>query len=49
MLTQPSKYDPRGEPLNPGASRIVNLQYNGAPIDPDPRLALRSAVSVRSR
>ena len=33
-LSQPSKYGPRGEPENMDANRIVNLQYNGAPIDP---------------
>ena len=34
-LSQPSKFSPKGELQNPEASRIVNLQYNGAPIDPD--------------
>ncbi|SIN88863.1 bifunctional 2',3'-cyclic-nucleotide 2'-phosphodiesterase/3'-nucleotidase [Vannielia litorea] len=33
-LSQPSKYGPKGEPLNPDANRIVNLQFNGQPIDP---------------
>lgn len=33
-LSQPSKYDPDGGLLNPDASRITDLQYNGAPIDP---------------
>ncbi|MDZ4093494.1 MAG: bifunctional 2',3'-cyclic-nucleotide 2'-phosphodiesterase/3'-nucleotidase [Paracoccaceae bacterium] len=33
-LGQPSKYGPKGEDLNPGADRIVNLTFNGAPIDP---------------
>jgi 2',3'-cyclic-nucleotide 2'-phosphodiesterase/3'-nucleotidase len=33
-LSQPSKYGPKGEDLNPGASRIVNLAYNGQPVDP---------------
>ncbi len=34
-LTQPSKFDPKGELLNPQASRIVNLTFGGAPLDPD--------------
>ncbi|KFB09859.1 bifunctional 2',3'-cyclic-nucleotide 2'-phosphodiesterase/3'-nucleotidase [Nitratireductor basaltis] len=34
-LSQPTKYDPKGELLNPEASRIVELQFNGEPIDPD--------------
>ncbi|MGB3316845.1 MAG: bifunctional 2',3'-cyclic-nucleotide 2'-phosphodiesterase/3'-nucleotidase [Albidovulum sp.] len=33
-LSQPSKYGPKGEDLNPGASRIVNLTYDGSPVDP---------------
>ncbi len=33
-LSQPSKYGPKGEDLNPDASRIANLTYNGAPVDP---------------
>jgi 2',3'-cyclic-nucleotide 2'-phosphodiesterase / 3'-nucleotidase len=33
-LSQPSKYGPKGEDLNPEASRIVNLMYQGAPVDP---------------
>ncbi len=32
-LSQPSKYDPKGELINADASRIVNLTYNGAPLD----------------
>ncbi len=32
-VTQPAKYDPSGNLVNEGASRIVNLQYNGQPID----------------
>jgi len=33
-LTQPSKYTSKGEVENAGASRIVNLMFNGKPIDP---------------
>ncbi|MFS4580056.1 bifunctional 2',3'-cyclic-nucleotide 2'-phosphodiesterase/3'-nucleotidase [Phaeobacter sp. C3_T13_0] len=32
-LSQPSKFGPKGELENPGASRVVNLEYNGTPID----------------
>ncbi|WP_299281130.1 bifunctional 2',3'-cyclic-nucleotide 2'-phosphodiesterase/3'-nucleotidase [uncultured Tateyamaria sp.] len=32
-LSQPSKYDPKGELLDENASRIVNLTYSGAPLD----------------
>ncbi|MEM9577423.1 MAG: bifunctional 2',3'-cyclic-nucleotide 2'-phosphodiesterase/3'-nucleotidase [Pseudomonadota bacterium] len=33
-LSQPSKYDPKGVLVNGDASRIVNLTYNNAPLDP---------------
>jgi 2',3'-cyclic-nucleotide 2'-phosphodiesterase/3'-nucleotidase len=33
-LSQPSKYGPKGEDLNPSANRIINLAYNGQPVDP---------------
>ncbi|MGY3436349.1 MULTISPECIES: bifunctional 2',3'-cyclic-nucleotide 2'-phosphodiesterase/3'-nucleotidase [unclassified Marinovum] len=33
-LSQPSKFEPKGELENEGANRIVNLMYNGAPLDP---------------
>jgi len=33
-VSQPSKYGPKGEPLNENASRIIDLQYDGKPIDP---------------
>lgn len=32
-LSQPSKYDPSGELINPETNRIVDLTYNGAPLD----------------
>jgi len=32
-LSQPSKYDSKGELLDASASRIVELSYNGAPLD----------------
>ncbi|MEX0365057.1 MAG: bifunctional 2',3'-cyclic-nucleotide 2'-phosphodiesterase/3'-nucleotidase [Ruegeria sp.] len=34
-LSQPSKYDPKGNLINPEASRIVNLTHDGQPVDPD--------------
>ncbi len=34
-LSQPSKFDPKGELINPDANRIVNLQYNGQPVTDD--------------
>ncbi len=33
-LSQPSKFDRDGEVINPDAQRIVNLSFNGEPIDP---------------
>ncbi|MDW4551327.1 bifunctional 2',3'-cyclic-nucleotide 2'-phosphodiesterase/3'-nucleotidase [Defluviimonas sp. D31] len=33
-LSQPSKYGPKGEDLNPGANRIVNLMHEGQPVAP---------------
>ena len=33
-LSQPSKFDPKGVLLDENANRIVNLMYDGAPIDP---------------
>ncbi|QCR33824.1 bifunctional 2',3'-cyclic-nucleotide 2'-phosphodiesterase/3'-nucleotidase [Lysinibacillus sp. SGAir0095] len=32
-VTKPAKYDASGNLVNEGSSRIVNLQYNGKPID----------------
>jgi 2',3'-cyclic-nucleotide 2'-phosphodiesterase/3'-nucleotidase len=39
-LSQPSKYGPKGELVNPDASRIVDLQFNGAPIDLDAKFVV---------
>jgi 2',3'-cyclic-nucleotide 2'-phosphodiesterase/3'-nucleotidase len=33
-LSQPSKFDPKGELINPDANRIVNLMHDGKPVDP---------------
>ena len=34
-LSQPSRFGPKGEMLNPDASRITNLAYNGEPVTED--------------
>lgn len=34
-LSQPSKFAPKGEVANPDANRIVNLMYEGAPVQDD--------------
>ena len=34
-LSQPSRFGPKGEELNPDASRITNLMFNGAPVTDD--------------
>ncbi|WP_437342722.1 bifunctional 2',3'-cyclic-nucleotide 2'-phosphodiesterase/3'-nucleotidase [Ruegeria arenilitoris] len=34
-LSQPSRFGPKGEEVNPDAARIVNLQFNGAPVTDD--------------
>ena len=34
-LSQPSKYDPKGELLDASANRIVNLHFDGKPLDPE--------------
>lgn len=36
-LTQPSKYNDKGEVVNADANRITDLRFNGAPIDPAAR------------
>ncbi|WP_417524497.1 bifunctional 2',3'-cyclic-nucleotide 2'-phosphodiesterase/3'-nucleotidase [Marinovum sp.] len=41
-LSQPSKFGPKGELINPEASRIVNLAYNGEPIDPGQEFIIAS-------
>ncbi|WP_146347306.1 bifunctional 2',3'-cyclic-nucleotide 2'-phosphodiesterase/3'-nucleotidase [Falsiphaeobacter marinintestinus] len=33
-LTQPSKFDPKGGLINADANRIVNLMFDGQPVDP---------------
>jgi 2',3'-cyclic-nucleotide 2'-phosphodiesterase/3'-nucleotidase len=33
-LSQPPMFAPKGELINPDSNRIVNLEFNGAPIDP---------------
>ena len=39
-LSQPSKFDPKGELAAPDANRIVNLMFNGAPIDPEAKFII---------
>ena len=34
-LSQPSKFDREGEVINPDTTRIVDLQFEGQPIDPE--------------
>jgi len=34
-VTKPAKYATNGALVNPSSSRVVNLEYNGKPIDPD--------------
>jgi len=34
-LSQPSRFGPKGEEINPDAARIVNLEYNGEPVTDD--------------
>lgn len=41
-VTQPAKYDAKGTLVNEKASRIVNLSYNGKPIDPEQKFVVAS-------
>ncbi|WP_188909987.1 bifunctional 2',3'-cyclic-nucleotide 2'-phosphodiesterase/3'-nucleotidase [Salinarimonas ramus] len=39
-LTEPAKYDAKGEVVNPDAARIVNLAFEGRPVDPAERFVV---------
>ncbi len=39
-LSQPSKYSPKGELTNADANRIVDLKFNGQPIDPNQKFVV---------
>ncbi|MUG84940.1 bifunctional 2',3'-cyclic-nucleotide 2'-phosphodiesterase/3'-nucleotidase [Paenibacillus timonensis] len=41
-VTKPAKYDAKGGVLNEKSSRIVNLSYNGKPIDPAQKFVVAS-------
>ncbi len=39
-LSQPNRFDTDGEVINPDANRIVNLTFNGAPVDPEAKFII---------
>ena len=39
-VTQPNRYDSKGQVANPGAHRIKNLTYQGKPIDPNQKFVV---------
>ncbi|MEO0402579.1 MAG: bifunctional 2',3'-cyclic-nucleotide 2'-phosphodiesterase/3'-nucleotidase [Pseudomonadota bacterium] len=39
-LSQPSKFTPKGEMANPDANRIVNLKFDGQPVDPEAKFII---------
>jgi len=39
-LSQPSKYDPKGALINADANRIINLTFDGHPIDPEQKFVI---------
>jgi 2',3'-cyclic-nucleotide 2'-phosphodiesterase/3'-nucleotidase len=41
-LSQPAKYGPKGEVVNAGSSRIVDLMFDGKPIDPAQKFVVAS-------
>ncbi|QBF32299.1 bifunctional 2',3'-cyclic-nucleotide 2'-phosphodiesterase/3'-nucleotidase [Thalassococcus sp. S3] len=39
-ISQPSRFDPNGELINAEASRIINLMFNGEPVDPEQKFVI---------